>query len=153
MSTPTPEAIALAETILQRRAERAARRAPVPPPPPCAMLDGISYPLGTVLWRRGHTVPERAGVLAGVSEASPADVVVAVEWHPGAPAHRWEKAQEGKRRRLGFDVYPSWELARAAMRGAISRSLDYERKRMAECEARMAECEARLAALDALVGP
>lgn len=143
------EAQALAQRILAKRQERAARRDGPRAPPPVAIFQGQPYPLGTPVWdayQGRDGAPVRIGVIAGVCLAQPDHVIVAAEWHPGAPAHRYEGAQPQKQHTLGASVYPTWAGAWHRRRLTMGQSLSYLRERTAVAER-------ELAALDALKDP
>lgn len=146
---PTTEAIALATAILQRRAEHAAvRAARAAKPTPEATFAGLSYPLGSpVFGYVGHPARiERIGVIAGVCLTDGAKVVLAEQWHQGAPMHRYENAREAKRYTLGSGAWPTWALAWEEMRRRALAQLRY-------AEQSVTEARTRLAVVDAMVAP
>lgn len=146
---PTPEAIALATAILQRRAEHAAKKAErAARATPVATYAGLSYPLGSPVYGfAGYpTRIERLGVIAGVCLTDGTKVVIAPEWHAGAPVHRYENSKEAKRYTLGHGAWPAWSMAWEEMRRRALATLGYAEKSVTEART-------GLAAVDAMAPP
>ena len=146
---PTPEAIALATKILERRAEHAAKKAErAARPTPCASYAGQPIPLGSPVYGFvGYpTSIKRLGVVAGVCLTDAAKVVLAAQWSAGAPVHRYENSKEDKRYTLGHGAWPSWALAHEEMRRRALATLGYAEKGVTEART-------WLAVVDAMVPP